>query len=376
MKRSWMMVLLVLGWTTGMMVRADESLQTDFIENYATIVLASYEDSLTTAQTMQTAIDLLIADPTTDNLQAAKDAWLAARLPYGQTEVYRFYGGPIDGEDGPEAYINSWPMDEVYIDYVEGAPDAGIINDAVTYPDIDATLLESLNQKGAEENVATGYHAIEFLLWGQDLSDDGPGMRPYTDYTTAPNAERRAAYLKTVTDLLVSQLETLVQAWSDTPDSYRQQFLALPPQEALTLIVTGVGSLAGSELPGERMYTAYDNQDQEDEHSCFSDNTHTDIEMNFRGIENVFDGRYTRVDGTVISGAGLRDVIAAADADKAEQMAELITEAHTAIAEIHTPFDQAIVQSEYRPQVLTATDLVFDLGDLVSEVAALLDLNI
>lgn len=153
-----------------------------FAETYAEIVYASYVDSLTTAQTLRAALDAFIANPSEATHQAAKLAWLAAQEPYGQTEVYRFYGGPIDGEDGPEALLNSWPLDEAFIDYVEGAPNAGIINHSEQYPEITQELLVELNQVDSEESVTTGYHAIEFLLWGQDFNDDGPGDRPYTDY--------------------------------------------------------------------------------------------------------------------------------------------------------------------------------------------------
>ncbi|MCA9948788.1 MAG: hypothetical protein KDE48_04020, partial [Anaerolineales bacterium] len=178
----------------------------DVVNNYADIVYANYEDSLTTAVELHAALETFIANPSEETHQAAKDAWLAAREPYGQTEAFRFYGGPIDDENGPEGLLNAWPLDEAYIDYVAGMPESGIINNLAEYPEITAELLESLNEVGAEENISTGYHSIEFLLWGQDLSANGNGERPYTDYTTAPNAERRGHYLLAASDLLVSHL--------------------------------------------------------------------------------------------------------------------------------------------------------------------------
>ena len=149
------------------------------VEHYAAGVHAAYAASLASATELDEAIDAFVADPTDDTLAAAKDAWLAARDDYGLTEAFRFYGGPIDNEeDGPEGLINAWPLDEAYIDYVEGDPAAGIINDPDAYPTIDAELVTSLNEQGGEANISTGWHAIEFLLWGQDLSADGPGARP------------------------------------------------------------------------------------------------------------------------------------------------------------------------------------------------------
>ena len=85
----------------------------------------AYEASLDSATELDAAIDAFLADPTEETLEAAKQAWLAARDDYGLTEAFRFYGGPIDNEtDGPEGLINAWPLDEVYIDYVEGDPAA------------------------------------------------------------------------------------------------------------------------------------------------------------------------------------------------------------------------------------------------------------
>jgi putative iron-regulated protein len=347
------------------------------VANYADIVFASYEDSYETAVSLQEALQTFVANPSEATQQAAKDAWLAAREPYGQTEVYRFYGGPIDDEDGPEGLLNAWPLDEAYIDYVANSADSGIINNLDEYPEINADLLASLNEAGSEENISVGYHAIEFLLWGQDLSADGNGNRPYTDYTTADNADRRGQYLLAASDLLVAHLDGLVQAWQpDTSGNYRAEFLAQEPDVALQQILTGMGILSKSELSGERMFVAYDNQDQEDEHSCFSDNTHRDIIANAQGIYNVYNGTYTRPDGTEISGASLADLVAALDATVADDMQGLADTALASTTNIHVPFDQAIVEADYRPAVLDSVNALQDQGDKIAEVASLLGLSV
>src|SRR5688572_18875849 len=154
----------------------------DALSNYADIVYASYSDSLETAQALDDAITSFVAAPSAAGLIAAQDAWRAAREPYLQTEVYRFYDGPIDNpEDGPEGLINAWPLDENYIDYVDGpnGDTAGMINDP-QMPITEESILEA-NEGIDEKSISTGYHAIEFLLWGQDFADDGPGARPFTD---------------------------------------------------------------------------------------------------------------------------------------------------------------------------------------------------
>ena len=357
-----------------------DALKTEAVETYANIVFANYEDAYNSAVELQDKIDAFVADPTAETMQAAKEAWLAAREPYGQTEAFRFYGGPIDDEDGPEGLINAWPLDEVYIDYVDGEETSGIINDVETYPTIDKELLISLNEVGAEENISTGFHAIEFLLWGQDLSSDGAGNRPYTDYVAdgaAPNPDRRALYLQTAAELLVEDLAELKEAWDPAVEgNYRADFLSQPPDEALQKIFTGIGVLSKSELAGERIFTAYDNQDQEDEHSCFSDNTHRDIITNAQGIYNVYVGEYTRVDGSTVSGASLADVIAAVNPDMNEELLSLLDATLQQVNSIHVPFDQAIVLADERPQILEVVTALQDSGDKIAEASSDLGLTI
>ena len=354
-----------------------QDVKQEALETYADIVYASYQDSLTLAEELKMAVDAFVADPTEETLTAAKDAWLAAQEPYGQTEAYRFYGGPIDDADGPEGLLNAWPLDEAYVDYVEGAPEAGIINNVAEYPTIDKDLLISLNEVGAEENISTGYHAVEFLLWGQDLSAETNGQRPVSDYTTAENAERRGTYLSAAAELLVENLSGLLEAWNpDALGNYREEFLAADPDESLTNVLTGIGVLAKSELAGERIFPAYDNQDQEDEHSCFSDNTHRDIVTNFEGIENVYLGSYERIDGSLIEGTGLQAVVEAESPELNEQMLTLLEQAGAEAQAVPVPFDQAIVEPESREQVFTLVSSLLDLGDTIAEVGSSLNLSI
>ena len=107
-------------------------------------------------------MDAFLADPNETTLAAAKEAWLAAQEPYGQTEAYRFYGGPIDDADGPEPLLNAWPLDEAYVDYVEGAPEAGIINSPDSYPTIDQDLLISLNERARKRTSRRAITRLSF----------------------------------------------------------------------------------------------------------------------------------------------------------------------------------------------------------------------
>ena len=349
------------------------------ISNYADLVSQAYQAAYDDAVVLQTAIDVFVVDPTEENMTVAKDAWLQSRESYGPTEAFRFAQGPIDvidGEEGPEGLLNSWPLDENYIDYVDGAFDAGIINDPVTFPTIDKALLESLNGEGGEENVSVGYHAIEFLLWGQDITAPEAleaGKRPYTDYVdggTADNQDRRGAYLKICAELLIDHLDILVKQWNES-GTYRSTFLALDEKEALGNILTAIATLSKSELAGERIFTAYDNQDQEDEHSCFSDNTHRDIRLNFDGIKQVYLG----IKGTE-TGASIHDLIEQENADLAAAIRAQLDLAETAVYATGTPFDFAIVDGNERPKVLESVTALRTLGDKFVEGGAAIGITV
>lgn len=343
------------------------------VNDYATLVHANYEDALTTAEDLETALQALVNSPSQITLDAARTAWIDARAVYGQTEAFRFYGGPIDSDTGPEGLINAWPMDESFIDYIDSDPNSGIINDTATYPTLDAALLESLNENGSETNIACGYHAIEFLLWGQDLSASGPGNRPYTDYVTdgsgtAANQARRGQYLLACASLLIDNLSFLESEWA-TGGSYRTTFTSSAnTDQSLGYILRGIGALSKGELAGERMTVALNTQDQEDEHSCFSDNTHNDIIANFYGIKNVYLGTYVRADGSVLSVNGLQVLFAETDATKNQAVLAALAAAENEIDQIPAPFDQAIL-SDPGMHIENSVENLRDLSDALVDVA-------
>jgi putative iron-regulated protein len=315
----------------------------DVMSNYANIAHAVFEDSLTTAQTLQKAVDKLIAKPSEDTLNAAKEAWIAARIPYQQSEAYRFGNTIVDEWEGK---VNAWPLDEGLIDYVstdvygEESDEnplytANIIANKklkVAGKEVDAStinkeLLQSLHEAGeVEANVATGYHAIEFLLWGQDLhgTKAGAGERKASDYDTKNcthgNCERRAAYLKAAVELLTDDLAWMTKQWEDKGKA-RTDLMAKDEKEALSTIITGMGSLSYGELAGERMKLGLMLHDPEEEHDCFSDNTYNSHFYDAKGVQNVYLGHYQRVDGSEIKGVSLASLVAEKDAaaDKALQ---------------------------------------------------------
>lgn len=314
------------------------SLSKEVVVQYGTVIHANYASALFEAKKLEKVIGEFVARPTEAGLKAAKAQWICARFPYSQSEVARFYDGPIDDEDGFEGWINAWPIDEAYLDYVRGKPDVGIINQPERVRGVDEETLYDLNEQGGEADICTGYHAIEFLLWGQDFYPDSAGRRPLTDYTTHEHARRRKDALLSCARLLVTHLSTLEAEWSPGKPNYRGQFEADPEREALGKILTGMAMLAGFELASERLAVAYETQSQEDEHSCFSDTTHLDLIHNIKGIRNVWLGTYGE-----LKGKGMRDLALSLDARLAQQITSGLDQCLANAEQIPVPFDQAVL---------------------------------
>ncbi|MDY8108972.1 imelysin family protein [Fulvimarina sp. 2208YS6-2-32] len=340
------------------------------LETYADIALASYSDALASAKALDAATDALIETPSAETLAAAKDAWRASRPSYMQTEVFRF-GNPI--VDAWEGRVNAWPLDEGLIDYVAPAYGTGsdsnalytanvIASDEITIggESVDVTtitpaLLQDKLQEagGVEANVATGYHAVEFLLWGQDLNgtEAGAGDRPATDFAegeacTNGSCEKRSAFLDAATDLLITDLEEMVGNWET--DGAARTALLEDEDKGIAAILTGMGSLSYGELAGERMKLGLLLHDPEEEHDCFSDNTHASHYYDGIGIQNAYLGRYERADGGVVEGAALADLVEASAPDVNE---ELKADLEASIAKLRAIYDAAESGEAYDQQI-------------------------
>lgn len=353
---------------------ADDQDELVVVQNYADHVFRSYSIVLSETEKMRGLIQAFLRAPSEETFAAAKVQWTETRKLYSRTEVFRFYGGPIDNENGPEGAINAWPLDEGYIDSVLGADKSGIINNPAAYPNITGDLLRDLNEKDGEKNISTGWHAIEFLLWGQDFNENGPGERPFTDYVVggrAKNPERRAQYLNVVTDLLVEDLASLKTAWDPSiADSYYNNFVAPEKvKESLGFLLTGAVRLASFELSQERMNVAYDTQLQEDEHSCFSDTTHNDILYNFLGIKDV-------VLGTGSNTASLMSLLQKRFPQTASLLAQSLTDTESKMRAIPAPFDQAIYSDEGRAAILAGIESLEKLGAELEQVSTDLGLDL
>ena len=328
---------------------ADQAHTDRLLISYADMAHAAYKDSLDTAKILQSAVNTYVETPTQVNLDAAKAAYKAARQPYSQTEIFRFDEGfvtaneqrKIASTDSWEGQVNAWPLDEALIDYVS-ADYEGEYNSKDNIINSNSIAVGSIKQDtstitpellaemseigGSEANVTTGYHAIEFLLWGQDTNGvaEGAGNRPVSDYLTTDGSctngdsintdasicERRGEYLKAATQLLVDDLTAMEAEWQpDSENTLRSDMIARKDKNGLRQIMYQMGSLALGELASERIQVAFVTGSTEDEHECFSDLTHLSYANNARGIQNVFNGSYKTVAGKTVGGYGLKNYL-------------------------------------------------------------------
>ena len=324
-------ILLTLAFTVifSYQLKADN----EILVNYSNIAEAKYKDALTLAKKMHSSIEKFMNDTNESNFIDVKDSWLKARTIYQQTEVFRF-GNPL--VDDWEGKVNAWPLDEGLIDYVDNTNyypsendfsnfnviankklkvEGELIDASVINPKLLSNKLHEIG--GNEANVATGYHAIEFLLWGQDLNgnESGSGNRPYTDFDleacTNDNCDRRREYLVAASQLLIEDLQYIQSVWS--PEGQARLDLLNDQKNGLKRILIGMGSLSYGELAGERMKLGLMLHDPEEEHDCFSDNTHNSHYYNVVGINNVFLGKYKSLDGKVVSGPSISSLLSEVD---------------------------------------------------------------
>lgn len=309
------------------------------VEGYAATCHALYTAAAADAARLEMAVLAFVDAPDAARLDAARAAWTKARVAYSRTETLRFYGGPIDDV---EPLLNAWPIDEAYVDGVPGRECSGIVHDVERFPRLSEPVLVLANERGGEQNVGVGWHAIEFLLWGQDLRTDGPGDRSADDFVDgkAKDADRRRQYLAIATRLLARQLAELAAAWAPATDNYRRRFER--DSHALRLGLTGTLVFTAFELGGERLAVAYETKDQEQEHSCFSDTSCSDLVQNQLGLVAVLTGE---LDG-VRHGPGLLAAIESTSPEAAENLRHALANTTSAIAAIPHPFDQAFLGAD------------------------------
>ena len=310
-----------------------DALKKEAVANYAAIAGHAAADAYAQAVALQKAVKAFTSAPSAETHQAAKDAWIAARLPYLQSEVFRV------------ADESAGALDGAPVDYVK---DIGM--------------------------KAGGFHSIEFILWGEDDSVDGPGDRSHEDFVLAKNdkALRHASYLNASTALVAKTLAATAADWKEgNKENARGKFEAQSVDAALGAILASVTQLAG-ELRQERLGKPYDSRKQEDESSNYSDTTHLDLIYGCSGIANVVAGAYVGIDTQAkVQGNGLLQLAAALDEERGKKLKLAINRVMFAVTDFRPPFDRALLAPDDSPAREDLKEIMDALDGLIAKTAAL-----
>jgi putative iron-regulated protein len=312
------------------------------IERYAQVAYESYQATAAAAHELQDAVTALLDEPSAATLAAARGAWLKARAAYMATEAFRFYGGPIDrvgaGPGRLVERIDPWPIDEGFVDGLPGHPDGGLIGN----PKVAITRQTLAQPPGGPSppHAATGFHVIEFLLWGQDKNPGAEHGRRAVEFQLGGphHAERRRLFLQTATKLLVEDLDQLTAAWSPRqPGNYAAEFLALDQREALGRMLSGMAILADQAIARQRLLGALNRQVRVSPLARYSLHTNDDLNADLDGIRILWTG-----DDRQSEGAGLDGLVQALDPALAQGMERRLAGAQTAVRMLDKPFDQLL----------------------------------
>ena len=174
----------------------------------------------------------------------------------------------------------------------------------------------------------------------------------------------------------------MVSQWT-ADGAARKALMTQDATQSLTAIFTGMGSLSYGELAGERMKLGLLLNDPEEEHDCFADNTHNSHYYDVVGIRNVYLGSYTRIDGSVVQGPSVSDLVKTADynVDRRLQaaLADTLAKFQVLVARAETTeaYDQMLAEgnTEGNATVQTAIDALLAQTKEIERAVAVLNIK-
>lgn len=256
-----------------------------------------------------------------------KQAWRQAYDDFLRAMVFAYL--PI--QDPPEWYskhiayrdlltqLDSWPIQGGYIDYVPGYPFSGIVNDLTLV--IDEQTLRNQHLFTDNSNASIGYHALEFMLWGDNgersphdffpqentapvLLNEGehnhenseagldqgtepaPEVHAHTEETNQPgmpepqNHNRRRQYVQVISEVLQKDLIRVQRRWEPSTGYYAQLIQQSTPDNTLQAALIAAQRLISEEILNKRFTL---------ESSEFSASSARDIEMLLHGLQLWFN---------------------------------------------------------------------------------------
>ena len=283
------------------------------------IVVPTYTDLDNKAGALLSAVKALQGDTSQGNLEKAQQAWVAARIPWEQSEAFLF--GPVDTQ-GLDPALDSWPVDHVNL---QSVLDSG---DSLTVDFV-----------GGLEDTQKGFHTIEFLLFREG------NQRKAADIT-----DRELEYLLSTTENLKESTSQLRSAWAPEGENFSSKVSqagtgsdVYPSQSAAVQEIVNGMIVIADEVANGKISDPYNESDTTLVESQFSFNSIADFQNNIRGIQNVY-------------GKGLNGFVNGQDAALDARFQQEIQAAISAIGAIPDPFRDSITAN--RGAVQAAIDAV------------------
>jgi len=312
----------------------------EVIQGYVdNVMVPKYDLHAQNASALSVAVDAFIAEPTQVRLEAAQEAWRAARAPWELSETSLF--GPVDVH-GYDPALDSWPLNLVDLNTVLG--ESGELSQA-DFEALDMSL--------------KGFHAVELLLFGPD------GTRDVTSLSA-----RELSYLSLAAKDIAKVAGLLSTSWTGGDAPYATVFRTAGEQGNTTYpsrfsaaqeITTGMAGIL-DEVANGKIADPYNERDQTLVESPFSFNSKLDFANNVRGAKTAYLGDFELAQK---DGRGLSDWVAERDSALDTRIQAEFDTAIAAIEAIPAPFRDSILDDASRPKIKAAIDAINVVKDSV-----------
>ena len=335
--------------------------------HYTLLGYAMYSDAFSAVAELWKEIKVFDEAPSEPTFLQARHAWQTSRLAYDRTEVFRFPRSPIE-EENLEELINAW-------DVQAGVVEADIIGDPDAFPEISRQVLVQLSRSPEAPGVVTGWHVVEFLLWGPVGTERDARLTKFTDDGLA---DRRRAFLRAAMDLLVFHIGRVRGDWEEENyDNFAGAFLMERQDVVLGAVFTGISTLTREVMAGERLRAPLADNDPAQLLSRYSDTTTDDLLANLEGLKSIYGGTYVTSHGRPVTGDGFKVLVASVDAALAEALDAALENATAKVEAIPRPLGIVLAEGDpaERATVIAAAEALEAVSDLTERAKVVLGVD-
>lgn len=307
-------------------------------------------------EALDNAVKTFISSGNQNDLDAACDAWRAARKPWEESEAFLY--GPADYEN-LDPSLDSWPLQKDDIDQILATQD-----------------FSSLDDDTEDAQGVRGYHTLEYLLF-----NDG---KPKVATTVTSNEK---GYMQRVSARLLKDAQRLHKAWleglgtTEVPTAFGQEMkdhngrLSSAAHVVSTIIDDGIKNIA-DEVGSQKIANPYNywksgekEQAVLEVESWYSWNSLVDYEDNIISIENSYLGGR---EGSRDEATSMSALVKSVDESLDSRVKEQLTATRKAIRNIPAPFRSNLGATT---EIEAAMKACSELSNIFTEVANALEVN-